>query len=82
MGGARRASPATQDAFLRGPLEVHFLTQDLPEAKRRVEGWLDDGWLELPFRVPGSITPSFYEPDGPLRQHSHVLRRCLPRPDV
>lgn len=29
--------------------EVHFLTQKLPEAKRRIEGWLAEGWLELPF---------------------------------
>jgi len=31
--------------------EVHFLTQDLPEAKARIEGWLADGRLELPFTV-------------------------------
>ena len=31
--------------------EVHFLTQDLPEAESRVEGWLADGRLELPFTV-------------------------------
>jgi len=31
--------------------EVHFLTQDIPEAKSRIEGWLIDGWLELPFTV-------------------------------
>jgi uncharacterized protein len=31
--------------------EVHFLTQDIPEAKNRIEGWLADGWLELPFSV-------------------------------
>jgi predicted nucleic acid-binding protein len=31
--------------------EVHFLTQDLPDAKTRIEGWLADGWLELPFSV-------------------------------
>jgi len=29
--------------------EVHFLTQNIHEAKRRIEGWLTDGWLELPF---------------------------------
>ncbi len=31
--------------------EVHFLTQDLPEAKTRIESWLADGRLELPFSV-------------------------------
>lgn len=31
--------------------EVHFLTQDLPEAKLRIESWLADGRLELPFAV-------------------------------
>jgi uncharacterized protein len=31
--------------------EVHFLTQGIPEAKNRIEGWLADGWLELPFSV-------------------------------
>lgn len=31
--------------------EVHFLTQDLPEAKARIEDWLADGRLELPFTV-------------------------------
>jgi predicted nucleic acid-binding protein len=31
--------------------EVHFLTQDIPTAKDRIEGWLADGWLELPFSV-------------------------------
>ena len=31
--------------------EVHFLTQDLPEAKAHIEGWLADGRLELPFTV-------------------------------
>jgi uncharacterized protein len=31
--------------------EVHFLTQDIPEAKDRIESWLADGWLELPFTV-------------------------------
>jgi predicted nucleic acid-binding protein len=31
--------------------EVHFLTRDIPEAKSRIEGWLADGWLELPFSV-------------------------------
>ena len=31
--------------------EVHFLTQDVPEAKSRIESWLTDGWLELPFSV-------------------------------
>lgn len=31
--------------------EVHFLTQDLPEAKVRIESWLADGRLELPFTV-------------------------------
>jgi predicted nucleic acid-binding protein len=31
--------------------EVHFLTQDLPEAKDRIESWLADGRLELPFTV-------------------------------
>ncbi len=31
--------------------EVHFLTQDIPEAKNRIESWLADGWLELPFSV-------------------------------
>lgn len=31
--------------------EVHFLTQDIPEAKDRVESWLADGRLELPFSV-------------------------------
>ncbi len=29
--------------------EVHFLTQDIPEAKDRIESWLADGRLELPF---------------------------------
>ena len=31
--------------------EVHFLTQDLPAAKDRIESWLADGRLELPFTV-------------------------------
>lgn len=31
--------------------EVHFLTQAIPEANNRIEGWLTDGWLELPFSV-------------------------------
>jgi predicted nucleic acid-binding protein len=31
--------------------EVHFLTQDIPEAKYRIERWLADGSLELPFAV-------------------------------
>lgn len=31
--------------------EVHFLTQGLPEAKHRIESWLADGRLELPFAV-------------------------------
>lgn len=31
--------------------EVHFLTRDIPEAKDRIEGWLADGYLELPFAV-------------------------------
>lgn len=31
--------------------EVHFLTRNLREAKERVAGWLEAGWLELPFRV-------------------------------
>jgi predicted nucleic acid-binding protein len=31
--------------------EVHFLTRDIPEAKDRIEGWLADGRLELPFCV-------------------------------
>ncbi len=31
--------------------EVHFLTQALPEAKTRIESWLADGCLELPFSV-------------------------------
>ena len=31
--------------------EVHFLTQNIPAAKHRIEGWLADGWLELPFTV-------------------------------
>jgi predicted nucleic acid-binding protein len=31
--------------------EVHFLTQDIPEAKDRIESWLADGRLELPFSV-------------------------------
>jgi uncharacterized protein len=31
--------------------EVHFLTQDLPSAKDRIESWLADGRLELPFTV-------------------------------
>ena len=31
--------------------EVHFLTRDLPEAKDRIESWLADGRLELPFTV-------------------------------
>jgi predicted nucleic acid-binding protein len=31
--------------------EVHFLTQDIPEAKMRIESWLSDGRLELPFLV-------------------------------
>lgn len=29
--------------------EVHFLTRDLPEAKARIESWLADGLLDLPF---------------------------------
>jgi predicted nucleic acid-binding protein len=33
--------------------EVHFLTQDIPAAKDRIEGWLAAGWLELPFSVRG-----------------------------
>lgn len=31
--------------------EVHFLTQDIAEAKDRIESWLADGRLELPFAV-------------------------------
>ncbi len=31
--------------------EVHFLTRELPEAKDRIESWLADGRLELPFTV-------------------------------
>ena len=31
--------------------EVHFLTRDIPEAKDRIESWLADGRLELPFTV-------------------------------
>jgi hypothetical protein len=31
--------------------EVHFLTQGLPAAKNRIEAWLADGRLELPFTV-------------------------------
>jgi uncharacterized protein len=31
--------------------EVHFLTQDIPAAKHRIESWLADGRLELPFTV-------------------------------
>jgi hypothetical protein len=31
--------------------EVHFLTQGIPEAEDRVESWLADGLLELPFTV-------------------------------
>jgi predicted nucleic acid-binding protein len=31
--------------------EVHFLTQTIPAAKDRIEGWLADGRLELPFSV-------------------------------
>jgi predicted nucleic acid-binding protein len=31
--------------------EVHFLTQGFPEAKDRIESWLADGRLELPFTV-------------------------------
>ena len=31
--------------------EVHFLTQDIPAAKDRIESWLADGRLELPFIV-------------------------------
>ena len=31
--------------------EVHFLTQDIPAAKARIESWLADGRLELPFTV-------------------------------
>ncbi len=31
--------------------EVHFLTRDIPEAKDRIESWLADGRLELPFSV-------------------------------
>jgi predicted nucleic acid-binding protein len=31
--------------------EVHFLTQDIPEAKDRIESWLASGQLELPFTV-------------------------------
>jgi predicted nucleic acid-binding protein len=31
--------------------EVHFLTRDIPEAKDRIETWLADGRLGLPFHV-------------------------------
>ena len=31
--------------------EVHFLTRSIPEAKDRIESWLADGRLELPFGV-------------------------------
>ena len=31
--------------------EVHFLTRDIPEAKDRLEKWLAEGWLELPFTL-------------------------------
>ena len=31
--------------------EVHFLTQNIPEAKRRIEGWLNEGWLGITFSV-------------------------------
>ena len=31
--------------------EVHFLTRGFPEAKSRIESWLADGTLELPFSV-------------------------------
>ena len=46
-GGCRpKCSPAKPSSS-----EVHFLTQDIPEAKDRVESWLADGRLELPFSV-------------------------------
>ena len=38
--------------------EVHFPTQDIPEAKDRIEGWLADGRLEQPFTVR-DLTPWF-----------------------
>ena len=31
--------------------EVHVLTQNIPEAKRRIEGWLNEGWLGITFSV-------------------------------
>jgi predicted nucleic acid-binding protein len=31
--------------------EVHFLTRNIRQAKNRIEAWLADGWLELPFNV-------------------------------
>jgi hypothetical protein len=34
--------------------EVHFLTQDIPEAKDRIESWLADGRLEVRSRVRSS----------------------------
>lgn len=36
--------------------EVHFLTRDIPEAKLRIESWLADGRLELPFHVGNQHT--------------------------
>src|ERR1043166_7395466 len=30
---------------------VHFLTRDIPDARTRIENWLADGWLEIPFAV-------------------------------
>jgi predicted nucleic acid-binding protein len=50
VGEGRRLPPKllTCEAVLS---EVHFLTRDLPNAKIRIEGWIADGWLELPFSV-------------------------------
>ena len=31
--------------------EVHFLTQNIPEEKHRIESWLANGRLKLPFTV-------------------------------
>lgn len=31
--------------------EVHFLTQDIPEAKDRIESWIADARLERPFSM-------------------------------
>jgi len=52
VGSERRPAAAPKMFSCEAVLsQVHFLTQDIPKAKNRIEGWLADGWLELPFRV-------------------------------